>query len=327
MREMYELYVSDLTRPTYNGNPYADALRTVQYEMGYEQGFFANRPYAFKLSGNVYFKDNSRDQYTFWYAFGNLPPGPPNGPYWQPGQPQLMRDIRGVEVTVQKTRSRYWSGYVGYDFNLIRPDNATWQTLSFDPNQPLYNKVWTANQATKAAETEARPILRANLTVYSPAEWSKDHVKGGWELDLYYWRKRGQGFNYNPTNDPTLVGKLNKRWIAERYLNLRVTKELRIQKARPQFYLEVNNLFDWPYPSRTGNIFGFPSGMNFPLGAAQTAAQLYDAYMAEIQRRGMTPGEWIGDPGSSDFNKYMPILWWTQYTNKRRMYFGVRFDL
>ncbi|OGG46207.1 MAG: hypothetical protein A3F84_15120 [Candidatus Handelsmanbacteria bacterium RIFCSPLOWO2_12_FULL_64_10] len=324
MREMYELYVSDLTKPTYNGNPYTSALRTIQYEMGYEQGFFAGKPHAFKLSGNVYFKDSNRDAFTLWYGFGQVV-GP--GPYWQPYQSHLMRDIRGVEVTVQKTRGRYWSGYAGYDFNLQRPDNVAWQTLSFDKNEPTFNKVWTANQAQKQAETEARPILRANLTVYSPAEWSKDHVKGGWELDLYYYRKRGQGFNYNPANDPLLRGKLNKRWIAERYANLRITKEFRVQKARPQFYLEVNNLFDWPYPSRTGNVFGFPSGMNYPLGAVQTTTQLYDAYMAEIDRQGKTPGEYIGEPGSAEFNKFMPIYWWTNYQNKRRFYFGVRFDL
>ncbi|MSS70533.1 MAG: TonB-dependent receptor [Candidatus Latescibacteria bacterium] len=324
MREMYELYISDLQRPTYNGNPYADALRTIQYELGYEQGFFANKPYAFKLSGDVYFKDSNRDQFTYWYAFGQ---GLSGGPSWQPGQSQLMRDIRGVEMSVQKARGKYWSGYVGYDFNLQRPDNATWQTLSFDANEPTYNKIFTANTATKAAESEARPILRMNVNVHSPAELSKNPVKGGWEMDLYYFRKRGAGFNFNPNNDPLLVGKLNKRWIAERYLNLRVSKEIHVRGVRPQFYLDVNNLFDWAYPNGTGNIFGFPTGMNYPLGAATTTVQDFNAYMAEIDRRGMTPGEWIGDPGSADFNKFMPIYWWGRYTNKRRMYFGVRFDM
>ncbi len=323
MREMYELYVSDLQIPTYNGNPYIRGLRTIQYEMGYEQGFFANKPYAFKLSGNVYFKDSNRDSYTLWSGFADAR----GFAVWQPYQSQLMRDIRGVEVSLQKARGRHWSGYAGYDFNLQRSDNATYTAMSFDPNVPTFNKTFTVGQAQKAAESEARPILRANLSVYSPAEWSKDHIKGGWELDLYYFRKRGQGFNYNPTNDPLLRGKLNKRWIAERYANLRITKELRIQKARPQFYLEVNNLFDWPYPGRTGNVFGFPSGTNFPLGAAQTTTQLYDAYMAEIARQGKTPGEYIGEPGSAEFNKFMPIYWWGNYTNKRRTYFGVRFDL
>lgn len=323
MREMYELYVSDLQIPTYNGNPYTPALRTIQYELGYEQGFFASKPYAFKLSGDVYFKDSNRDSYTLWYGFADAR----GFAVWQPYQDQLMQDIRGVEVSVQRARGRYWTGYAGYDFNLSRKDNAAWQTLSFDPNVPTGNKTITVNAAQKAAESEARPILRANITAYSPAEWSKDPLKGGWALDLYYFRKRGVGFNYNPKNDPLLRGKLNERWIAERYLNLRVSKEIRIQRARPQLYLDVSNLFDWPYPASTGNIFGYPAGMNYPLGAASTAGLDFDAYMNEIHNRGLTPGDYIGDPGSADFNKFMPIYWWQKYTNKRRVYFGVRFDM
>jgi outer membrane receptor protein involved in Fe transport len=325
MREMYMLYQGEIDgrKPSFIGNPYASALRTVQYEVGYEQGFFAGRPHAFKLGGNIYFKDSNRDQFTGFLVFAY----PGAFPGFQPYQTYIMQDIRGVEVTLQKARGRFWTGYVGYDFNLSRIDNAQYSTVSFDPNEPTANKTYTVNQAQKAAESQARPILRANLNVYSPAEWSKDPVKGGWELDLYYFRKRGQGFNYNPTNDPLLRGILNKRWIAERYVNLRVSKEINLRGARPQFYLDVNNLFDWPYPVLVGNIFAYPTGMNFPVGAASTTAKDFDAYMAEVDRRGLTPGEWIGEPGSAEFNKFMPIYWWRNYQNKRRVYFGVRFDM
>ena len=325
MREMYELYQGEIdgTKPSFIGNPYASALRTVQYEVGYEQGFLANKPYAFKLSGDIYFKDSNRDQFTSFLVFGY----PGTFPGYQPFQPYIMQDIRGVEASLQRARGRFWTGYVGWDFNLSRTDNAQYSTVSFDPNEPTANKTYTVNQAQKAAESQARPILRANVNIYSPAGWNKDLLKGGWTLDLYYYRKRGLGFNYNPNNDPLLRGLLNKRWIAERYVNLRVAKEIRLHGARPQFYLDVNNLFDWPYPVTVGNIFAYPTGFNFPLGAASTTAKDFDAYMAEIDRRGMTPGEWIGDPGSADFNKFMPIYWWRNYQNKRRIYFGVRFDM
>ena len=144
---------------------------------------------------------------------------------------------------------------------------------------------------------------------------------------MQYQRKRGAGFNYNPQNDPLLRGKNNQRWIAERWLNLNVSKGFDLKGFHPQFYVDVNNLFNWPFPNLVGQSNMFTSDTDGYLGQGSSQTARYNKYMDEILRRGRTPVEFIGKEGDADFRNFMPPRWWVGYTNPRDVYFGVRFEL
>ena len=331
MLEMYSIYQGEAggTQPVYTGNPYMPALKQLQYEMGYEQGFFTSRPYAFKLSGNVYFKDAERDRYQRYLGF-RAPPGRFAG--WQPDNPYEQKDIRGLELSVQKQTGRWWIGSIGYDFNIAKTDRVWYNSVGFDQTEDpkalgLIYALGQVNGSRVEAVIDMRPIVRAHLAVYSPREWSKDLLKGGWELSMQYQWKRGQGFNYNPTNDPLLIGKLNQRWTAEKWLNLNLTKDFDVKGLRPQVYLDVSNLFDWAFPNLIGQSNMFTSDTDGYLGQGSSQVARYQKYMNEIIRRGQTPGEFIGEEGSADFRNFMPPRWWVGYTNRRDVYFGMRFEM
>ncbi len=331
MLEMYSIYQGEAggTQPVYTGNPYMPALKQLQYEMGYEQGFFADKPYAFKLSGDVYFKDSERDRYQRTLAF-RAPPGRFAG--WQPDSPYEQKDIRGLEMSVRRQAGRWWIGSIGYDFNIAKTDRVWYNSVGFDQTEdPKTLGLIFASGRVDGSRVEPvidmLPILRAHVAFFSPREWSKDPLKGNWELSLQYQRKRGTGLNYNPTNDPQLVGKLNQRWIAERWMNLSLSKSMNIGGLRPQLYLDVNNLFNWPYPQLVGQSNAFTTDTDGYLGQGSSQVARYQKYMNEIISRGMTPGAFIGNEGDADFLNFMPPRWWVGYSNPRDIYFGVRFEL
>ena len=347
MLEMYALYQGEGggTIPVYIGNPYNRALRVLQYELGYEQGFLTGTPGSFKFTGVVYFKDSVRDHYSRFVGF-RAPPGRFAG--WRPDVQNNLADYRGFELSLARQGGQWWNGSTSMNLEIAKNQQVHYSGMGFDQTvNPFKEGRLYASGRFDGANVEGsggvdvRPVAKAFVSLYSPSRYVNNPALGGWDLSFQYYWKRGGGFNYNPTSDPDLRGERNARWIAERWINMDVSKQFIVGDFRPAFYFSVSNLFDWPFPLATngpgqmfqsdtdGRLGGQGASFTNPrsgITKTNNGARQEKMYEEHL-RRGGAFGSFIGSEGDTEFNNFMPLRWWTGYSNKRDVHFGVRIDL
>ncbi len=295
------------------GNPWMDLPRTVAYELGYERNL--GRSYLF--NGTAYFKDIDRevDEDTRLYlhdATDRSTRFSTNG---------VVKDVRGVEVSVRKAQGRFITGFASYEFRQERRRRVGWdqlfdaKTVTAAPTRLIENNPSAANPRFRA-----RPLWKAGLNLRTPIDYGGDArlLKGGWEVNVFYRRQAGNWFNYNPANDLSLRDIDNVQWMDDNRLDLRLSKTFHVA-ASPTFYLEVANLFNFKNPNtNTTRVFEH-------LGDNTTAN--FRRYMEALGWKLDTGGKLQkGDrPGKELGPDVMPKRDYLFYVGRRDITFGLRF--
>jgi len=321
------------------GNPWMKMERTIQYEMGYERSFKG----AYLATATVYFKDaeslawtDSRVRLQFG---GRNTRGTSNA---------FAQDARGLELKLQKTRGKFFTGFVSYDVRVARVRNTGWRELqdAKTTSRPSFTVLeWNPNNA--APPFKAKPQIKLGGTLRTALDYGGDQafLKGGWNFGFYFEREGGEWFNYNPGNsDASLVNQLNAQWKDSYSGNIRLSKTFDIQ-AQPMFYLEVTNPLNFKSTHTTpgGNrsdVFGnnsedtpqsgvgsFSGGGAFEYAGTNTRNR-FEAYMASIgwtvdSNGNLTEGK---RPGTDleDFPDLRRSYF--LYSNRRDITFGARFS-
>jgi hypothetical protein len=217
------------------GNPYVKMERTIQYEMGYERSF--QRQYL--LTGTVYFKDGENKAWTdgrMRLEFG--------GRSTRFTQNAFATDSRGLELKLQKTRGKFFTGFLSYDVRVARVRNTGWRDIQDKKttSNPTTNVLeWSPNQA--APPFKAKPQQKLGGNFRTPLDYGDDQalLKGGWNLGFFFEREAGAWFNYNPGNsDASLINTLNAQWVTSYTGHLRISKMFDVQ-TQPMLYLEITN--------------------------------------------------------------------------------------
>lgn len=287
-------YAGPLTGPGFvMPSPDLEAPRTVAYELGVEQSIA--EMFLIHLAG--YYKDvTGEDQLLSGVDWDHIV----ENQWWSNN---LYRDIRGIEIRVEKPWGRYTTLWANYDYRL---HSGGYTVLPYIYENPLENEA----QETNAAQTKVRaqPRFRAGLTLMTPPDFG--HLWGGWRASLLYRWDDGGEFIWDPQ-----VPTPQQHWI-ERvdYSNtdLKVEKIISMYGMRATLYLDIKNLLNQKFLNT--NHFN------------QAEALAY----REALRLPWEDGDQKGDDKWGTWNKdYIQLGWmnWIQFLNPRQIFFGIRFEM
>ncbi len=275
------------------GNPWVKMERTIQYEMGYERSF--QRQYL--LTGTVYFKDGENEAWTDGRM--RLEFGGRNSRFTQNA---FATDARGLELKLQKTRGRFFTGFMSYDIRIARVRNTGWNNIQDAKTTSLpTTTVLEANPQRAAPPFKAKPQQKLGGNFRTPLDYGGDQamLKGGWNFGFFFEREAGAWFNYNPGNaDAALINTLNAQWKDELTGNIRVSKMFDVQ-SQPVLYLEISNPLNFKNTHTTpggnrndvfglndedtprSNVSSFSGGGAFEYAGTNTRNR-FQAYMESI---------------------------------------------
>jgi outer membrane receptor protein involved in Fe transport len=225
---------------TYLGNPNLEPEKTVQYELGYSQNLFD----MFLLNIAAYYKDITNQ--PGWVNFINV-----NSTvnYYKAANSNYA-DIRGLELTLTKTTGRWISGFVNYTYDVQSSGYFGLQSYYQDPSE---QRDYVALN-TYQFKPRPQPYARINLDLHTPDDFGfatfgmkpladiNFNILAGWSAGAYA--------TYNPNDLPGIQD--NVRWKDSYYLDMRLSKLFRVAGTQLQFYLDVNNLFNFKFLNYAG---------------------------------------------------------------------------
>jgi outer membrane receptor protein involved in Fe transport len=277
------------------GNPSLDLARTVAYELGVEYSISD----MFLIHASGYYKDVT-DQIAFISYTGF-----DGGVSYDTPSNNNYEDIRGFEFRVQKRFGRWITGWANYNYLV--------ETLGRFGRQAYYEDARRQEQEGLSNPIQdrplARPVARANITFTSPNDFGPTlgsfHPFGEMRLDLLYqWRagryeSTGAYQNWNPVGDVDDLEPL--RWKGRTTFDLRLRKNINIQRYDLGFYLDIANVFNIKYLEEAG--FATASDRNNYMRSLRLPRYNGDAVAtkAEYEAAGFIAGDdKPGDVNSSD---------------------------
>ena len=224
---------------TYIGDPNLGLEKTVSYELGYEQGLFDLL--LVKVAG--YYK-NVTDQ-PGWILYRGL-----NNVSYYRATNNNYADIRGVELTLTKRFGAWISGFINYTYNVETSGYFGLLEYNQDPQE---QRDYLKENPT-LTRTHPRPYARANLDIHSPSEfgteWLGFYPLANWNLNLLFDWKTGRYETFNPQNLPGVIDDV--QWTDWINVDLRLSKQLNFQDFYLNFYMDIENLFNYKYMSGAG---------------------------------------------------------------------------
>ena len=282
------------------GNPWMKMERTIQYEMGYERSFLGE----YLATATVYFKDGENEAWTDTRARLQFA-----GRSTRFTMNAYATDARGLELKLQKTRGKFFTGFLSYDVRVARVRNTAWRELqdAKTTSRPSFTVLeWNPNNA--APPFKAKPQLKLGGNLRTAIDYGGDQafLKGGWNLGFYFEREGGEWFNYNPGNsDASQVNTLNAQWKDSYTGNLRLSKMFDVQ-GQPMVYVEITN------PLNFKNTHTTPGGNRsdvFGINDEDTPRSGVGSFS------GGGAFEYRGTSTGNRFQDYMQSIGWTVDSN------------
>ena len=276
------------------GNPDVDFEKTVAYELGFEQ----NIADMFLVRVAGYYKDVTNELITIRYQSKT------GAIKYDTYENNGYRDIRGLEVSVEKRIGKYFTGFVNYDYRIDSEGRIGLNRIYQDPSQEL--RYYDPEQKQPVASPRARASLSFNAPAknFGPAI-AGFYPLGGWSVNLLYKYEAGQHFTYNPEERPGVEN--NMQWVDWHNFDLRLGRLFDFNNTWVRFFVEVANLLDSKY------IRFKPSNENIP-------DSRWDNYLSTVLEEGTRVGEWDND------NLAVPRMEQLLFTNQQRtITFGIRF--
>jgi len=298
------------------GDPELPFIKTIQYEVGYEQNiadiFFT------ALSGFYRDVSNKLDLVEYVGQNNTLSSGERyRTQYWK-YTADLYSSAIGLEIRLGKRIGKFWTGWFNYNYELYSSGIKGYSRIYQDPTRNPVARNTNINNNTNVKPTPM-PKLNIGLNFHTPANWGPGigpiHLLANLNLDLLYWWKSQPTFTYNPNNlirpyDPIN----NKRWKPHQSVNLSFSKRIQLNRfVTPVLYLYISNLFN------SKNMFR----------GAFSESQL-EAYVRLLEEQGGKPGEredlatqvLINDPamqgpGTTPYDLYL---------NPRQIFIGFRLE-
>jgi outer membrane receptor protein involved in Fe transport len=325
------------------GNPNLQPSKTIQYELGVDYNLF--NQYLIHVSG--YYKDVTGEVRTLTYT-----PTTAGIATYRFRTNDSYRTIQGLEVQITKAVGDFFTGWLNMQYTYASSGNtgraAVFQDASANVAASAFNYV-------SSSRPDPVPQIRANFTFKSPNSWGD--FLGDWNLSLMPTWRYGALFRYNPRS---VDGANNEfRWPTYWIINLKLSKTFDVGLFKATAYLDVNNVFDnkifsynWAFAGGNGSATGTDytnymaslhlkeySGSYWDAIRSETTdAYLYPGYVYKADGTNSVTGashkagdvvaeDKVGDLRSSDkpwIND--PNVDLFTFSNKRSVWFGIRFD-
>jgi len=307
---------TDMRNQDIFGDPELPFIKTIQYEIGYEQNI--SNIFFTALSG--YYRDvknklelvryssmirqNETDQVYivdyFTYA------------------PDLYTSVLGLEFRLEKRVGRFWRGWFNYNYELFTSGIKGYNRFREDPTKdPTARNTDITNNQNRTPT--AMPNLNIGLTFSTPSQFGPSvgslYLLADMQLNLLFWWRSQPAFTYNPGDMAAPYDPIdNLRWQAHNGTNLSFSKRFDFNwTVTPVFYVYISNLLN------TKNMFR----------GAFKEPQLND-YLQLLEEHGGEPGERedlalqaLGNnpsdqgPGTTPYDLYL---------NPRQIFIGFRFE-
>ena len=301
----------DWSRPAWIGNGNLKPYKTIQYELGYEQGFLQK----YLIHAAVYYKDvsdqsnsNDRVQYfkpyttdtqAFYYTWDN----------------KNYQDIIGIELTLYKTLGNLFTGWIRTQFMGIKRGQIGYSKryVEDDPNNvSTYSKYSYPDDIL----WDWKPTLMVNLDFHTPLGWGPDvfgaKIFGGWRINSIINWAAGSKFTWSPTNDPSVYN--NMQYVDYFMSDFNLSKMFDIAGSKLDLYVNLHNPFNRSYLN-TGLLYGLPN---------DESEERYKYYNS------LKKGDKVGDykqsyivrPAEKPGQNYI-----ARYGGQFRIVFGIRYNV
>ena len=302
------------------GNPRLKMEKTIAWEIGYEHNIY--NMFLVAVSGYYRRIDNERSRYIY-HSKGNITElySSANNRY---------RDIRGLDIKLEKRVGQFITGWISYDFELHSQGESGYQeeyqaghdAYNVDGGQYFdvsYDKNSVRREPSSNAQTilPSRSRLRFNIGLHTPENYGPPvlgiDLLGGWRANFLFNWTEGLVFTYNPQALPYVED--NMQWNGFRQTDLKLSKRFIFGKVSALFYLEVFNLFNTKNFNMI-NYFGNPSKDGAPNPEPQRI------YYDSIIEHGYDPGD-TDKPGIILPRGPQYVLYFPQ----RDIHFGFSFNI
>ena len=185
----------------------------------------------------AYYKDISNQQNTTTYY-------PAQGSSYTLTTSDAYQDIRGFEITLRKSPSPWFSGFINYTYQTFSSGDFGTSSLYEDPaKQEEYDQ-----NTVHAYQTRYKPspYARANLNFSTPADFGPvvagNNIFGDLMLNFIFNWQAGGWSTYNPLNAPGISNNL--QYVDYFDGRLRVSKNVDVGKFSIQLFMDISNIFN-----------------------------------------------------------------------------------
>ena len=215
------------------GDPNMTLAKTISYELGYDHILFKD----LLVQMAAFYRDITDQQDTTQYFSINA------GNYYLTTS-NNYEDIRGFEITIQKTAGRWFSGFANYTYQVSSKGNFGSAERFEDPAlQKEYDEETTHLYQSHPTPS---PYARVNLSLYTPEDIGPrllgHHILGGWMMNLLLDWRQGGWITYNPKNVSGV--RNNLQYVDDFNGTLRASKTIHFKTFRLQFLMDIGNMFN-----------------------------------------------------------------------------------
>ncbi len=301
----------DWSRPEWVGNGNLKPYKTIQYELGYEQGFLGK----YLVHAAIYYKDVSdqsgsgdkvqyfkpytTDTQAFYFTWDN----------------KNYQDILGMEFTLYKTLGKLLTGWIRTEFIGVKSGQIGYSKryVADDPNNvSTYSKYSYPDDFL----WEWKPTVMVNLDFHTPLGWGPDvlgfKLFGGWRINsIINWAEGGK-FTWSPTNDPSVY--LNMQYADHFMSDINISKLFDIAGSKLDIYVNLHNPFNRTIMN-TGLLYGLPN---------DDSEERYKYYnsLKDGDKVGDYKQSYIVRPAEKPGDDYI-----TRYGGQFRIVFGLRYNI
>jgi len=238
------------------GDPNAPLQQTVAYELGYEHNLFDMM--LLRVAG--YYRDITMQPrlVTFASFDGTVS--------YSRTFPDNYSDVRGFELSLNKRMGEWWSGFINYTYMVTTAGNFGINRYTDNPTEQRdYERRYRGHyQARPVPE----PYARLNFDFFTPPDFGPEFAGinwfGNWRFNvLGVWNS---GFHFTWTGEAPVPGvENNMQWRHYYNIDLRLTKNFELAGANFQFFVDMNNAFNFKHmtANRWNQGFGFVDGDDF----------------------------------------------------------------
>ncbi len=312
-------------------NPNNPLPKTVAYELGYEHGLFEE--YLIRVAG--YYKNVTDQATTVTYISSK-------GTTYAISAPNSYEDIRGFEITVNKNRGEWITGFLNYTYMASSTGRFGYRQQNEDKNkQAIYER---DNKASDIYQTKPvpRPYARASVDFFTPTEYGP--VYGGigllsdWRLNLTASWSNGSYFTWFGGSGAPPDVRNNAQYRDVYGVDMRFSKNFKVGTANVQLFVDMANLFN--IKNFSGYGFYDANDYNNYMKSLHLKSEMYDERMGYINIAGedkpgdvrkegtvFTPIEAVGNVVSIPVNQIQKsAVYWDKATGRYMEYSGTSWN-
>jgi hypothetical protein len=246
-----------LSRTNWNGwrmygNPDLGFSKTINYEIGVQQGFG-----IYRLDLAAYYNDRVRQTVT---SKIHTPTGSyqesPQDPYYLTYENNGYGASRGFEISFEKPVGRPWTYRLSYSFSRTSMGAYGAMDIYEDPDD-IRSRVTRRSANDFIIGEDRTHRFRALATFLVPVErlheWIGFNPFSAMTLSMIYTASSGSPYTYAPSFEQSQQTSNNRRYPLEARTDINLTAQLPLSTVRLHFGIRVNNLFNngWLTPMTT----------------------------------------------------------------------------